>query len=492
MIASLLLAFALLPPAPAPAREDTLVVGTLADPVSLEPHRATDLVGAEIVASICETLVRLRPGSLRPEGVLATTWATLDQRSWTFTLREGVRFHDGTVFDADAVVGNLEHLARERAFEGRAERIGPHVVQITLEQPNAALLSTLSQPFFSIQSPRFLEGPGSDLAVGTGPFRMARTLPGQVELEAYERYWRGAPRLRRLVFRRYETADALIQGLLTGEVDVSSAIDQGRVEELRAREEITLDSQTGLNLCYLALNNERPPFHDPRARLALARAVDRKGIIGTVLEGHGEPAHGPLPPSLSATDLRTRQLVLDRDGARRLLARAGQPDGFRTTLTVSAAPRAYLPEPRLVAELVREALARVGVEVRIREVESWAEHVGITSRGEYDMALLGWQADTLDPNDFLTVLLDSDSIDTTNRCRYRSEEMDLLLKRARMERAPSIRSALYRRARALFQEEMPFVPLYHASVFTARRRGVEGLVIGPTGILRYDRVWKTP
>jgi peptide/nickel transport system substrate-binding protein len=492
VIASLLLAFALPLPSQAPAPQDALVVGTLTEPVSLEPHRATDLVGAEIVSSICETLVRLRPGSLRPEGVLATSWATLDQRTWTLTLREGVRFHDGTLFDADAVVGNLEHLARERAFEGRAERLGPHVVQLTLERPNAALLSTLSQPFFSIQSPRSLEGPGSHLPVGTGPFRLARALPGRIELEAYPLYWRGAPRLRRLVFRRYRTAEALIQGLLAGEVDVSSAIDQGRVEELRAREEITLDSQTGLNLGYLALNNERSPFYDPRVRLALARVLDRREIVSEVLKGHGEPAYTPLPPSLAETDLGARQLVLDRDWARRLLARAGQPDGFQTTLTVSAAPRAYLPEPRLLAELIKSALGQVGVEVWIREVESWSEHVGLTSRGEFDMAILGWQADTLDPNDFLTVLLDSSSIDTTNRSRYRSDEMDGILKRARMESAPSRRAALYRRAQALFQEEMPFVPLYHASVFTARRKGVEGLVIGPTGILRFDRAWKTP
>jgi peptide/nickel transport system substrate-binding protein len=491
VIASLLLAFALLPPAPVPADDDTLVVGTLTDPVSLEPHRTTDQVGVQIVATVCETLVRLRPGSLRPEGALATTWATLDQRTWTFTLREGVRFHDGTPFDADAVVGNLEHLARERAFEGRAERIGPHVVQITLEHPNAALLSTLSQPFFSLQSPRHLDDPEYDLPVGTGPFQVARVRPGRIELEAYSGYWRGAPRLRRLVFRRFASAAALIGGLLEGEIDVSSAIDQGCVERLRAREEISLDSQTGLNVCYLALNNERPPFYDPRARLAVARALDRKQIVGAVLQGHGEPAHTLLPPSLFTADLRARQLVLDQEGARRLLARVGQPDELETTLTVSAAPRAYLPEPRLLAELIREALAGIGLKVWIREVETWSEHVGLTSRGEYDMALLGWQADSMDPNDFLTILLDSNSIGTTNRSRYRSEAMDGLLRRARMESATTARGSLYRSAQDLFQEEMPFVPLYHASVFTARRRGVEGLVIGPTGVLRFDRVWKT-
>ena len=153
----------------AAAPADTLVVGTLADPGSLAPHQATDIVAADIVSTVCETLVRVRPGTLRHEGVLATSWATPDQRVWTLTLREKVRFHDGSPFDADAVVENFEHLRRERGFPGRSERLGPHVVQITLDRPNSALLSTLSQPFFAIQSPRRLTGPGSEAPVGTGP-----------------------------------------------------------------------------------------------------------------------------------------------------------------------------------------------------------------------------------------------------------------------------------------------------------------------------------
>ena len=471
MIPGLLLTAALLLSPPDPGRVDTLVVGTLAEPVSLEPHRATDLVGAEIVASVCETLVRLHPGSLRPRGALATTWATRDQRTWTFTLREGVVFHDGTPFDADAVVGNVEHLRREQAFPGRAERIGPHVVQITLERANAALLSTLSQAFYTIQSPRKLEGPGSHLPVGTGPFRLVRARPGRVELEAFPEYWGGAPRLARVEFRRLADGEALTRALQSGEVDVSSAIDQGRVEELRAGEEITLDAHTGLNLGYLALNDEKFPFYDARVRLALARAVDRATIVAQVLKGHGEPAHAPLPPLLSGQDVRTRNLVLDRDGARRLLARTGHPGGFETSLTVSVVPRAYLPEPLRLARIIQENLAQIGLTVHLREVATWTEHVAITSRGDYEMALLGWQADTLDPNEFLTALLDSNSIGATNRSRYRSAEMDGLLKRARMENAPRTRLSLYRRAQALFQEEMPFVPLYHASVFIARRSG---------------------
>ena len=159
---------------------------------------------------------------------------------------------------------------------------------------------------------------------------------------------------------------------------------------------------------------------------------------------------------------------------------------------MSRAPRPYLREPLRVAARIRDDLARVGLVVRLRELPSWAEHVALTSQGDFELALLGWQADTLDPNDFLTALLDSESIGTTNRSRYRSAAMDGLLKRARQDSTLGARLSLYRQAQELVQSDMPFVPLYHSSVFTAYRREVRGLVIGPTGVLRYDKAWKQP
>ena len=475
----------------AAAPAETLVIGTLADPASLAPHRATDLLAAEIVANVCETLVRVRPGSLRPEGVLATAWATPDQRVWTLTLREGVLFHDGARLDADAVAANLEHLRDERGFPGHAARVGPYVVQITLDRPNAALLSTLSQPFFAIQSPARL-ATRPETPVGTGPFRLASVRPGLVELTAFDGHWAGPPRAKRLLFRRFPSEEALARALAAGEADVSAALSPDRAADLRAHEGVTLDAQAGLNLTFLAVNNESSPFSDARVRRALSRAVDRTAFVRELLAGHAEPAHAALPPTLLGPDTRARELTLDRDAARRLLADAHVAAGFETTLTVSRAPRPYLLEPLRAAARIRNDLAQVGLVVRLREVESWAEHVALTSRGDFELALLGWRADTLDPNDFLTALLDSGSIGTTNRSRYKSGAMDGLLKRARQDSAPLSRLALYRQAQDLVQSDMPFVPLYHSAVFTAYRREVRGLVIGPTGILRYDKAWKQP
>lgn len=473
------------------APTDTLVVGILTDPLTLEPHQATDLVSAAVIANVCETLVHFRPGGTRPEGLLATTWATLDRRVWTFTLREGLRFHDGAPLDADAVVANLESLRRTRAFAGKAHRAGPHVVSISLDKPSAVLLATLSQPFFALQSPRSLADPDGH-PVGTGPFRLASAKPGLVELAANPGYWGGPPRLRAVAFRRFPSEEKLVQALLAGDVDVTSALGQDRVNDLHGRPGLALDSQTGLNLAFLSINNERAPFTDRRVRQALARAIDRDRLVRRILAGHGEPAQNPLPPSLWGYDARTRLLMLDRPAARRLLAQAGFPEGFETTLLAVDAPRPYMPHPLRLAAEARDDLADVGIRARLREVPTWAEYIDRTTRGDYDLAILGWQADTMDPNDFLSALLESEAIGNTNRSRYRSAAMDALLKRARMGSDLDTRLAAYREAQALFQKDMPWVPLYHGSVFTAYRRAVRGLSIGPTGVLRYDKAWKLP
>jgi peptide/nickel transport system substrate-binding protein len=469
---------------------DTVVVGTRADPASLDPHRATDLVSAAVIASVCEPLVRLRADGSRHEAALATTWATVDNRQWTFTLRPGVRFHDGTALDAEAVVDNLEDLRRERGFAVQAERLGPLVVGLTLDRPNAALLATLSQSFFAIQSPRQLRARDTAPLAGTGPFRLSEARPGQIVLEANPGYWGGVPRPARVVFRRYADDDALRLALSRGEVDVTSALGHTQTDRLRGEAEVVVRAQTGLNLAFLSLNNERGPLGDRRVRQAIARAIDRSALVGRLLGGHGEPARNPLPPSLWGYATRSRELVADPVLARRLLREAGHPEGFAVSFLVTEVPRPYNPAPLALATQVAEDLARVGVRSSFVRAATWSEFVDRGRRGDYDLAVMGWQADTTDPNDFLSALLASDSIGATNRSRYRSVEMDGLLKQGRREGDQRARLAAYAAAQALFQRDMPWVPLYHVAVLTAYRKGLRGLVIDPTGTLRLDRVWK--
>jgi peptide/nickel transport system substrate-binding protein len=471
------------------AAADTLVVGVLADPVSLDPHRATDLVSAVVAANVCETLVRYREDGSRAEAALATDWASDDGRTWNFTLRPGVRFHDGRALDADAVVANLDRLRAERGFPGRAQRLGPSHVALTLERPNAALLATLSQPFFCMLSPASFASGFSGL-VGTGPFRVAAAAPGRVELAAHDKHWAAAPRLRRVVFQTLPSADALAGALRDGSVDVTSSLGPERLSGLQKLGGVSLGARTGLNLAFLLVNNERAPFRDAAVRLALARAVDRAALVKEVLGGHAEPARNPLPPGLWGYARLTKELTFDPAGAQRMLARAGHPKGLDTTLLTVDAPRPYMPDPLKLAARLRDDLGRSGVRARVVQAASWTEYLQLATSGRYDLAVLGWQADTMDPNDFLSALLASDSIGSTNRSCYHSATMDSLLEQGRRGATQRERVHSYEQAQALFQKDMPWIPLYHVSTFTAQRRAVRGLTEDATAILRFDHAWK--
>jgi ABC-type transport system substrate-binding protein len=326
--------------------------------------------------------------------------------------------------------------------------------------------------------------------VGTGPFRLVSARPGLIELGANAEHWGGPARLRRVLFRRYAREDALVAALLAGEIDLTAALGPGRVDALRGRPGIALDSFTGQNVAFLSVNNERPPWSDVRVRQALARAVDRDALVSGFLGGHGEAARGPLPPSLLSRAGTIRDLVLDRPGALRLLAEAGFKDGVTGTLLAVDAPRPYMPTPLDLAKALQDQLAASGIRTLLRTASSWAGYLQDTTRGDYDLAVLGWQADSTDPNDFLTALLSADAIGTTNRSRYRSSAMDALLKRAQRESTLPEREAVYREVEHLFQRDMPFVPLFHVSVFTAYRVAVRGIAPGPTGLARYDKTWK--
>lgn len=473
------------------AGRDVLTVGILSDPVSLDPHRATDIVSAGILANVCEPLVRYRPDGSRPEPALAHTWASADRRRWTFTLRTGVHFHDGAPLDADAVVANLRNIARERSLPMSAERVGPAVVGVDLPKPNAGFLATLSQPFLCLVSPRELAHAPPRDPVGTGAFRLAQTARDTWELERNAAYWAGVPRLRRIVFRRYPDESALAAGLRAGTIDVAGGIGETAARQLGADTNIAVDTQTGLNIAFLSLNNERPPFSDRRVRQAIARAIDRHRLVSEVLDGHGEPARNPIPPSLWGYTNRTKELLVDRPFARRMLREAGLPEGFEARLLVVDVSRPYNPTPLRVAERIVEDLAAVGIRLRVVASRSWTEYLDRAGRGDYDMAVLGWQADTPDPNDFLSALVSSAALATTNRSGYQSAAMDALLEQGRRSADPRQRAVTYHEIQALFQKDMPWVPLYHVAAFTAYRRSVKGLTPGPNGLIRLERAWKS-
>ena len=276
---------------------------------------------------------------------------------------------------------------------------------------------------------------------------------------------------------------ASLEGLLAGQVDVAPAVSHDHVERLRARDDVVLQAARR-QLAFRLLKQRAAAWTDA------GEAGDRHAIDRAAWWRASSGARRPRATPASRARVRngTPELVLDvpRTG---LLKEAGTAQGSPPLLVPMRRGRTN-PDPIGLRADAADSLGEIGVQ-SASTAPGWGAFLERATRGAYDMAVMGWQADTPDPNDFLSVLLGSEFVGATNRSRYRSPAMDILLKQGRRGDDQRERMASYVQAQALFRRDMPWIPLFHVSVFTVHRRSVHGLAIGPTGIPRYDRVWKT-
>ncbi|MCO5168829.1 MAG: ABC transporter substrate-binding protein [Planctomycetes bacterium] len=497
-----------------PRRGGTLIFGRGADTVSLDPADVTDGESVKAIEALFDTLVRYEAGGTEVEPALATAWEVSDDRkTWTFTLREGVKFHDGTALDADAVVfsferqrdpahefhqGEFVYWQDQFSFVTRVSKKDERTVVFELDRPFVPFLTNLAMFTASIVSPagfRAAKEKGASPAsmpVGTGPFKLAEWRRGDaIVLEAFDDHWGGRPHLDKLVLRTIPDNNTRFELLKKGDLQAMDGLNLADVQLASQAKDVTVLAQPGMNVAYLAFNNRRKPFDDPRVRQACAMALDLDRVAARIYYGLATPAANPLPPTLFGhnDDLRPRKQ--DREAAKKLLAEAGHPNGFKTTLWTMTNPRPYLPQPDKMAQYVKAALAQIGVEATIVPKE-WASYLEEVQKAEHDMCFLGWTGDTGDPDNFLYVLLDKDNArvgSASNYSFYEDEVVHDLLGRARVEADPPRREALYKQAQEKIHADCPMVPLVHTTQVAAFRSKVRGFRLHPTGILDFRRTW---
>src|SRR5262245_35739077 len=353
-LVALLVAFAA--PALAAAQPaGTLVVGLVAEPVNLDPAQVTDLNSTRVGRRIVETLVTFPDESTQVVPGLAESWTiSRDGLHYTFKLRKAVTFHDGTPFDAEAVKFSIERqIMPEHPFNkvGKypfanyffgnvkaVEVIDPHTVDFVLKEPRASFLAVLTASAASIVSPTAVKKLGVDYPsspVGTGPFKFASWDRGQrVVLEKNPGYWKYPVKVERVIYRPIVEDQARLTELLTGGLDLIVGVPADNVAPLEKNPKITLLKQVGAHVWYLGMNNQKKPFDDKRVRQALNYAVNKDAIVNDVLKGTGSPSKGPVLPGTWGADGAIKAYPYDPDRAKKLLAEAGYPNGFTTTLWV--------------------------------------------------------------------------------------------------------------------------------------------------------------
>ena len=493
----------------------TLVVGRASDAISLDPALPTDSDSAEVIFQIYETLVDWEPGTATVVPALATAWSVDESGTvWTFELARGVRFHDGTPFDADAVVFSFErqrdpgHPFHRRDFQywpnsfrniQRVEKVDDDTVRITIERPYAPFLATMTMFPVSIVSPTAVARWGDEFAehpVGTGPFRFESwDKKERIVLARNEDYWRRdqVPAMEKLVFEVIEDPRQRLIALESGAIDLAVSILPEELQFVDLHPGLMLHEAAANNVSYLAMNLDRPGLAIREVRRAIAHAINKEPIVHVAFQGIGIPADGPLPPTQWGYHKPRAAYPYDPDEARRLLAAetaAGRWDPTRVLrLYVPANPRPYLPSPERVARAIQANLGEVGVMVDL-VFQPFKQHLASTRQGEHDLCLLGWVGDNGDPDNFLQQL-DRDNTQkgsAINVSFYRDPIVHHLLVAAQETDDRLERERLYARVQEQVAEDVPWVPLAHSTVAIAARDDVTGLIVNPTGQTIYRAV----
>ena len=494
----------------AQAPRDVVVVGMEAEPPGLDPGQALGLHTLRVTAEIFETLVATPDDSTDVIPGLAESWTTSsDGLTWTFKLRKGVRFHDGTPLDAAAVKFTFDRVidpAHPHAKSGKwsfvtgylssvksVETLDPQTVQLHLKYPTSSLLALLALPNCAIVSPTAFTKAPADFdtkPVGSGRYKFESWERGsRLVLRRNDDYWGDKGKPQTLVYRGIAEANARVTELLTGGVDLILPIPPDFVARLEKTAGITVHKKTGLTVWYVGFNVEKKPFTDRRVRQAFNHAVNKDAIVRDILKGTGIAAVGPLLPGTWAFEPNVRKYAYDPAAARKLLAEAGYPNGLEVDFWMPESGSG-MQAPVEMSTVIQANLAAIGVKASLKTFE-WGSYLGKIRAEAPAMFALSWFLKSEDPDLSMYPLFFSKNQPLPNRSNYNNPEVDQLLVQARQVADRGKRAELYRKAQRLIVEDAPWVFVDHEVQVVATRAAVKGFKLHPSGFdLRVERVTK--
>lgn len=443
------------------ARRD-LVVAHRGQPLTLTPHLKGEVTTVSVQSNIFEGLVALSPDmELRPQ--LAESWECPDELTWVFKIRQGIKFHDGTVLTVRDVIYSIEHARRHPSSAFKAnfttvdavEALGQHAVKITTSRPCPTLLNKLIGVF--IISEEALERSGDQgfslSPVGTGPYRLQSLAQnGSIILERWKGYWGVTPEAERMVIRSWLGIDSVKAMITSGRVDIVTQLNEPQVQDLSrsVKNGFRIIRHPGLLMRYLGIDCRNAILSDKKVRQALALSVDREEIVEKAYGGYAIPANQLVTAGRFGYNQELPRLVYDTLRARRLLSQAGYPNGIDLTL--------LLPSTSDLGVLLKKQMAASGIRLMLRpmEREEFLKAVDTAS-----LFLLGTVSQSIDAADLLEEAIHSrsDGYGHSNRGNYRNPKVDLLIEKASSISEPSQRLRLMQEIMKLVMEDMPRIPL---------------------------------
>jgi len=484
-----------LAPAQAAVPKDMLVIGKAADPQTLDPAVTIDNNDWTVTYPAYQRLVQYKTeggkGSTQVEGELAESWAASDdQLVWTFKLKPGNKFDDGSEVNAEAVKWSFERLMKigqgpSEAFpkDLQVTVVDPLTVRFTLKPPFAPFLYTLANDGAGIVNPAIAKVNPADEgkawlanhSAGSGPYKLDRWQKGQQLVLVPNPHYGGAkPAFKRVTVKIIaESATRRLQ-LTRGDLDIAESLPIDQLTALKSENKVAVNEFPSLRVTYLYLNNGKAPLNQVDLRRAISYAVDYQGMVKGILGGNGKQMRGPIPEGMWGYDAAAQQYSLDADKAKAALAAVkDKPASLNFLYSVSD------PNWEAIALSVQASLATVGINVKLEKLANatMRDRIG---QGNYDIAIGNWSPDFADPYMFMNYWFESDKKGLPgNRSFYSDPQVDALLKKAVSVSDQQVRTADYQAAQKIVIDQAAYVYLFQKNYQVAMNKEVKGFVYNP-------------
>lgn len=488
-------------PTPGPTVGGTLVIGLGPPIVSMDGMYESNTVNQGALKNVVEKLVDIdAEGNIQPQ--LATSWeASADGKAWTFHLRKGVKFHDGTDFNADAVKATFERnkdpnlgLPRSGLYNvfDSIDVVDDYTVSITTQEPYGPMLALLTHASAGIQTSKYRDVKEITKPIGTGPFVFEEWKPGEsFTIIRNDNYWGPRALLDKVVMKELPDDSTRIAALEAGELQFAYPIPPAEIDRLRANPNLVVDVGPALRVLYLQMNTSRKPLDDVRVRQAIKYAIDVDPIVKGVLQGLGTPADSLVAPGVVGYYAVPDYHRYDPAKARQLLAEAGYPNGFKTRVWMGAERYVLLKE---ILTAVQAQLKEVGIDMEIEPVE-WNTLLALLRKpqeeNEVVMNAWAWSSPTGD----IQYIFDSNLTAAAfpparwNFMFWDDKEFNEVVASAQTETDPARRFELIKRAQEIVADQVPQINLIVYGQATARSAKVHNVVFPPTEEFYLGSAW---
>ncbi|MCI1881107.1 MAG: ABC transporter substrate-binding protein [Sporolactobacillus sp.] len=473
--------------------KNQLVIGLDNDPPQLDPQKSSAAVDRQVFQSIYNTLVDIDSnGKIVPE--LATSWKISNSgKTYTFNLRKGVKFHDGTPFNAEAVKFNLERELDPKMGSPRLSEVGSiskvevlnhYQVRLSLKQPFSPLLSILTDRSGMMLSPTAVKKEGKNFAnhpVGTGPYQFEeRVKQDHITVKAFKNYWGNKPKIKTIIYHPYADGNVRLTNLTSGNVDIVNTIDYKDINKVKKNQNLKIDKKDAIGFQGLVLNVHRAPLNNVKIRQAINLAIDRKSIAKVVFHNYVTPATSPLPISSWAHDSSLKQTTADVSAAKKLVKTSGLKNVHFTLKIPSGSS-----QNQQLGQMIQSMLKKAGISVKLEMVE-FGTMIQQGIDHNFDAINLGWSG-RLDPDGTIYSWFVTNG--ANNDMGYSNKNVDEWLNQARATESEAKRADLYHKISQQIWKDAPYISLYYPDDYKAMKSDLQGFKHYPDTMIRPESLY---